>query len=82
MDAIVLRTDAGLNELEVVKSGTEIECLGYLADTILPSENTKNVKRLECDNGRMFSVEKKMFGQVVGGEWKEYKYLYLSFSEK
>lgn len=74
-EAIVIRTASDFNELEVVKVGTKQECFAYLAENILPNGDTRRVKKLKCDSGRMFSVEKRIYGNVIGGEWKRFKYM-------
>lgn len=76
--AIIMKTQAGLDELEFVKQGTEIECEAYLFTVLLPSDTTKDLKRLECNDGSLFSVKK-----FIGGsqEWVEIKYLIMYYSE-
>ena len=77
--AIVMRTQGGLDELEIVKYGTETECEAYLFRNLFPSDITKDLTRLECNDGSLYSVRK-----FVGGtsEWVEMKYLIMYFSEK
>ncbi|MBR4317031.1 MAG: hypothetical protein IKP65_08780 [Alphaproteobacteria bacterium] len=74
--AIVLRTKKELNELEVIKTGNEVECEAYLFNKLMPNSMTRNLQTMDCDNGYMYSVEK-----MEAGQWKEYKYL-LMFGEK
>lgn len=70
--AIVLRTAAGIDELEVLKIGTSDECRAFLFDEIIPSSFTRNVQRLESNDGYLYSAEK-----LKEGNWYEYKYLLL-----
>ena len=74
--AIVLRTQAGVNELEVEKFGTDIECEAYLFKVLKPDAFTKNLTELESNEGYLYSVEK-----FNAGQWTTYKYLIMYVHE-
>ena len=70
--AMLLRTPAGLDELEVlrVSDPNTVDALAF--NELKPSSLTRNLRRLECNEGEMYQVER-----LEDGQWKEYKYLVL-----
>lgn len=76
--AIVMRTQGGLDELEVVKHGTDIECEAFLFNVIFPSDTVKDLNRLESNDGRLYSV-KKFVPDI--SKWVEVKYMIQYFNE-
>jgi len=74
---IVLRTAGDLDELQVVKLGTTEEVEAYLFNKLMPSDFTKNLKVLPCEDGYMYSVE-----IMESGEWHPYKFILLFHSTR
>lgn len=70
--AMLLRTPAGLDELEVLRVSDPNTVDAMAFNELKPSSLTRNLRRLECNEGEMYQVER-----LEGGEWKEYKYLVL-----
>ena len=70
--AMLLRTPAGLDELEVLRVSDPNTVDAMAFKELKPSSYTRNLRRLECNEGEMYQVER-----LEAGEWKEYKYLVL-----
>ena len=72
--AMLLRTPAGLDELEVLRVSDPNTVDAMAFKELMPSPVRRNLRRLECNDGEMYQVE-----LFEGGKWKEYKYLVLYF---
>ena len=70
--AMLLRTPAGLDEMEVLRVSDPNTVDAMAFNELKPSSLTRNLRRLECNEGEMYQVER-----LEGGQWKEYKYLVL-----
>ena len=72
-NAIVLRTKAEVEELEIMMHGTLEQCESYLFKHITPNkDDAKNLTRLESNEGCLYSVE-----LLRNNVWREYKYLLM-----
>ena len=73
-NAIVLRTEAGVDELEIMMHGTLEQCESYLFKHITPNNDgdVKNLTSLESNAGYLYSVE-----LLRNNVWREYKYLLM-----
>lgn len=77
--AVIMKNQNGIREYEFVKQGTEIECEAYLFNILFPSDTTKDLKRLKCNDGRLYSVKRFISERQ---EWIEVKYLMIYYGEK
>lgn len=62
MYAVIVNSDK--DDPEIVKFGTKEECDAYLFNVVRPSDLIRNLKKIDCDNGYSFSIEK-----MERGEW-------------
>ena len=70
--AILLRTETGLDNLEIIAVGTIDEVKSKAFEILMPSFKSRNLEKLDSDEGYLYKVE-----LLKEGQWKEYKYFIL-----